>query len=127
MKNIVKRNLRYYRIKKGLSQYELANKLNISRSLVAYWELGKVNISIDHVEAIANVLDIPIRDLFKEELEDEDENKDVQVNNLKEILINNKIINEKQVFTYYEFDKIIDFIGRNIDLIIDKKSYFSKK
>ncbi|MGN0395030.1 MAG: helix-turn-helix transcriptional regulator [Coprococcus sp.] len=48
--------LRYYRIKLGLTQQEIANKLNISRSGYANYEEGRCLPSIDQTIALSELL-----------------------------------------------------------------------
>lgn len=60
----VKRNVGYYLSLKGMTQKELAEKLNVSQSAVTNWMKGKNSPDIDTVTLICNVLDISIVELF---------------------------------------------------------------
>ena len=63
--NIVGKNIKKYRIKKGLKQRELAEALYLSDSFIAKLEsITHQTISIDTLEDIANVLECDIRDFF---------------------------------------------------------------
>ena len=63
--NIIGKNIKKYRIKKGLKQRELAEKLYLSDSFIAKLEsVTHQTISIDTLEEIADVLDCDIRDFF---------------------------------------------------------------
>jgi len=70
--NIIGKNIKKYRIKKGLKQRELAEALYLSDSFIAKLEsITHQTISIDTLEEIAEVLDCDIRDFFdKNILED---------------------------------------------------------
>lgn len=57
-------NIAYYRKDKGLSQLELAEKINISRTHMSRIENCDCAVSLDVVFAISNTLEIPLRDLF---------------------------------------------------------------
>jgi putative transcriptional regulator len=57
-------NLKIARIKKGLSQKELAKLAGISPATVSKAENGKINLRIDTIKKISKVLDTPIMDLF---------------------------------------------------------------
>lgn len=63
--NIIGKNIKKYRIKKGLKQRELAEKLYLSDSFIAKLEsITYQSISIDTLEDIANILDTDIRNFF---------------------------------------------------------------
>lgn len=63
--NIIGKNIKKYRIMKGLKQRELAEALYLSDSFIAKLEsITHQTISIDTLEEIANVLDCDIRDFF---------------------------------------------------------------
>ena len=63
--NVVGKNIKKYRIKKGLKQRELAEALYLSDSFIAKLEsITHQTISIDTLEDIANVLECDIRDFF---------------------------------------------------------------
>ena len=66
--NLIGKNIKKYRIKKGLKQRELAEKLYLSDSFIAKLEsVTHQTISIDTLLDIANVLDCDIRDFFDKE------------------------------------------------------------
>ncbi len=59
-------NVSYYRKLKGISQLELAESVNLSRTHISNLEAPNmpVSISLEKLMDIADVLDIPIKDLF---------------------------------------------------------------
>lgn len=59
--------IRRLRREKGISQIELAEKLNISFQQVQKYENGKSKISVDRIFQIVEVLNIPIYDLVDRE------------------------------------------------------------
>ena len=66
--NLIGKNIKKYRIKKGLKQRELAEKLYLSDSFIAKLEsVTHQTISIDTLLDIAEVLDCDIRDFFDKE------------------------------------------------------------
>ncbi len=68
--NIIGKNIKKYRIKKGLKQRELAEALYLSDSFIAKLEsVTHQTISIDTLEDIASVLDCDIRDFFDKNVE----------------------------------------------------------
>ena len=67
--NIIGKNIKKYRIKKGLKQRELAEALYLSDSFIAKLEsITHQTISIDTLEEIAEVLDCDIRDFFDKDV-----------------------------------------------------------
>lgn len=57
---IVEIRIKLLRDMKGLSQKELANALNISRSMVNNWENGYINISLRQLVKLAHFYQTPI-------------------------------------------------------------------
>lgn len=67
--NVIGKNIKKYRIKKGLKQRELAEALYLSDSFIAKLEsITHQTISIDTLEDIAEVLECDIRDFFDREI-----------------------------------------------------------
>jgi transcriptional regulator with XRE-family HTH domain len=58
-------NMRYYRLKKKLTQKQLAKKAKLSRGFVNRIENAKVNIYLTTLYAIAKALDVSARELVK--------------------------------------------------------------
>lgn len=58
-------NIAYYRKEKGLSQIELAEKIDISRTHMSRIENNDCAVSLNVVFAIAKVLDIPVFKFFE--------------------------------------------------------------
>lgn len=67
--NVIGKNIKKYRIKKGLKQRELAAALYLCDSFIAKLEsVTHQTISIDTLEEIAEVLDCDIRDFFDKDV-----------------------------------------------------------
>lgn len=62
-KEVIARNIRYYRKQASLSQKELAEKLGISSAAVSNWEKGTNSIDIDTLFEVCRVLEISISDM----------------------------------------------------------------
>lgn len=58
-------NIKKYRIAQKLTQKELAEKANISRSYLADVENGRYNPSIEVLNAIAHALNVPASEFLK--------------------------------------------------------------
>lgn len=58
-------NIKKYRMAQKMTQKELAEKANISRSYLADVENGRYNPSIDVLNAIAHALNMPASELLK--------------------------------------------------------------
>ncbi|OOG61845.1 transcriptional regulator [Sinorhizobium sp. A49] len=59
-------NLRRLRVSKGLSQEKLALEASIDRSYVGRIECGMENVTVSALEALANVLEVSVAELFAE-------------------------------------------------------------
>lgn len=58
-------NIKIERLKKGLSQEELAEKINTSRNTISMIETAKQHATILKIVDIANVLNVDINNLLK--------------------------------------------------------------
>ncbi len=67
--NVIGKNIKKYRKKKGITQRELAESLLLSDSFIAKLEsVTSQTLSIDTLELIANKLDTPITSFFDEKV-----------------------------------------------------------
>ncbi|MCF6306733.1 MAG: helix-turn-helix domain-containing protein [Flavobacteriaceae bacterium] len=57
-------NLRKLRVAQSISQQQLAFESGLSREYINRIENGNVNISLKNIVAIANVLNIAVKDFF---------------------------------------------------------------
>jgi len=69
MNRSIGENIRKIRIMKGLSQQQLADKLNVDRSTIASWETGRRIPDVDMVTRIAGSLCVAVTALITEEAE----------------------------------------------------------
>lgn len=65
-RKLVGLNVRRLRVERGYSQERLALDAGIDRAYVGRIERGAENVTIARLEAIANVLQVPIAVLFEE-------------------------------------------------------------
>jgi len=61
---IFSENVIYYRKKLGYSQYELADKSSISRTMISHYEVEGRMPSASYLQILADSLDIPVHKLF---------------------------------------------------------------
>lgn len=81
--------LQNLRKEKGMTQEELAEKLNISRQAVSKWESNQTMPETDKIIQIANLFDVSLDYLLKNE--EEKENKDHLINNTTQLKKHNEI------------------------------------
>lgn len=60
-------NLKIARIKKGLSQKQLADKVGISPATVSKAETGKFDLRLSTLIKLSKVLDVSVEELIKHE------------------------------------------------------------
>lgn len=63
-------HIKHARIKKGLTQEQLAERINASRDHIAHSERGEGGMSLEYLVAISNTLGIPIAELLSADLID---------------------------------------------------------
>jgi len=83
IKKLFGKNLKRYRKEMGLSQEELAEKLNISQNHLSSIEIGKRFVSADLIERIAEELEISPAALF---LDENKLSKDDSIKAIKKLL-----------------------------------------
>ena len=57
--------LRQLRLAAGLSQEELADLSGLHRTYISSVELGKRNVSLRNIDALATALEVPIHELVR--------------------------------------------------------------
>lgn len=60
-------NIKELRLKAGLTQVELAKKMNVDQATVSHWESGKHNPLRKMHKKLAKVLGCTVEELLKEE------------------------------------------------------------
>lgn len=60
----LKHKISYWRIKRGLTQRELAEKVGISGAAIAYYETGQNKPKIETLFRLAQALDVEVSELF---------------------------------------------------------------
>lgn len=61
---IFSKNLKKFRLEKGLSQEDLAHECGLHRTYVSSVERGERNISVDNMEKLAIALGVSLRELI---------------------------------------------------------------
>ena len=73
MKKTLGQKIREYRLKRGMTQEELAEKLLSKKSTISEYENDKIDIKISILREIAKVLGTPLPHLLSEEYDDIDD------------------------------------------------------
>ena len=85
-------NVVFYRKKQGNSQYDLAMKSGISRTMISHYERDGMLPPANRLQVLANSLGVPVYKLFKERFLEKTEDTDMSnidprsVKKLKDIL-----------------------------------------
>lgn len=66
------KNLKYIRSLRGMSQQELADKLNIDRSTISRWENEDMDATVDNAIQVATILNIPVPDFLGKDLSNQE-------------------------------------------------------
>ncbi|EMF0303006.1 helix-turn-helix transcriptional regulator [Enterococcus faecium] len=59
-------NLSRYREERGLSQTELARKMNVTQQCISSWQTGRTIPKPYQMKMLSEILSVPINDLFSE-------------------------------------------------------------
>ena len=70
LRDILKTNIKYYRIKANLTQEDLAEKADVTSKYISDLERGIFNVSLQKLEQIANALNIEAYLLLKDDFKD---------------------------------------------------------
>lgn len=62
---VFSQNVRKYRLQKGMSQEELADKANLHRTYISAVECERRSIALENIQRIADALEIETYLLFK--------------------------------------------------------------
>lgn len=113
-------NIKKYRKEKGLTQRELADKLNIATNSLSRYEIGERRPPIDMIEKIAEILNItPIQLMYDEEVEnalnqsadDEAQRQEMYLKELREDTINK--YDSLDLFGQKAANKYINFLAKD--------------
>ena len=58
--NVVSDSIKKLRKEKGMTQDELAEKLNVTRQAVSNWEMGKTQPDVDTLTRLAEIFDVSV-------------------------------------------------------------------
>ena len=104
-------NLRRIRKEKKITQKQLAEKIGVQPSAISKYETGKVSPTIEQLEKIAEVLEVPVMSLFPQSVIDL---RDIVGENANAKMQENQDIAEKYPFTEEEFEEVSQFFTENI-------------
>ena len=82
IKNTIAKNIVELRKKNNLTQTELAEKLNYSDNTVSRWEHAEITPSIETLDQIAKLFNVPLANLLKENIVEKSE-EETRVNMVK--------------------------------------------
>lgn len=122
MNTSIGKRIRSHREKRGFSQEELAEKLNISRSTYQRIENGETNSWINHIENICTSLNVELDDILKPEEGYPQINKE---NTLNENSSNNLIQNRTN--NYNGSDKITESLSDQIASLKEENQRLKKE
>ena len=117
--NIIKK----LREHKNMTQDELAEELNTTRQAVSRYENGDRGVNQDLLFKLSNVFRVPIDEFFppvndiykKEEITEEEE-----IELLEDTLKRKGLLDKNDKISKENFDKLMNFAIRNMDLIVNK-------
>ncbi len=117
---LIGEKIKKYRKEKGLTQRELADKLNIATNSLSRYEIGERRPPIDMIEKIAEILNVtPIQLMYDEEVEntlnqsaeDEAQRQEMYLKELREDTINK--YDSLDPFGQKAANKYINFLAKD--------------
>ena len=99
IKNILGRNIKYFRFHKQLSQSELAEKADISITFLSNIERGKMFPKVETLSRLTKSLNVSVSELFRDDLVPKD-NKEM-MKRLSEDMTKNVNLAMTEVFKQY--------------------------
>ncbi|MGN7359987.1 helix-turn-helix domain-containing protein [Paenibacillus sp. SAF-054] len=104
-------SIKAWRKHRKITQYQLAEKTNLSRSYVADVERGRYNPSLETLEAIAKALDVKISDLMEENKKDPDSHEESELADIPIEKLNQYTLSYKgQTLSKEEADDVIELL-----------------
>ena len=68
MSNYFSKNLKFLRENKGISKNKLGEMVGVNQTTIGRWENNEITPSIDNVEEVAKVLNVPLPDILIQDL-----------------------------------------------------------
>ena len=65
LKDVIRNNLKKYRLQVGMTQVELASRIGVRSSAISNWEKGQNSIDIDTLFKICKILKVPIDSMIE--------------------------------------------------------------
>ena len=118
------KNLKKIRKARGLSQKDLANKCNLAKTVISYYENNAVNPPLDKIEIIAKALNVTIGDLLsRDDIKQKTDYEDIDPRILKKVIkIQSIPLKEQRKIWDY-----IDTIIKNLELEKKQKNLLEIK
>ncbi len=125
MENYFASNLKHLRVQSGMTQTELAKKLDKDYSTIGKWELNQRNPIMEDIIKLSEIFNVSIIDLVNKDMRFPTNDK--RSNNIEDdftlfskVLKSKGIIDENDNVSQEDFEKLIRFIDNNKDLLIKK-------
>lgn len=108
MAEYLNKNLKHLRIKKGMSQQGLADKVGIDRSTISRIENNEIDTTVDNAIKIAEGLNVELgdllgRDLTKENSETKENKQTINFGDIEVTLSKNGKITDKDMLELKQF------------------------
>jgi len=99
IKDLLARNIKYFRTQRQLSQAQLAEKANISVTFLSNIERGKMFPKVETLSRLTESLGVEVQELFQPDLTSEDHKK--MMSRLSEDMTKNVNLAMAEVFKLY--------------------------
>lgn len=104
-------NIKSWRKHRGMTQYQLAEKTNLSRSYVADIERGRYNPSVETLDSISRALNIKISELIDEQSKNPDSHEESELADIPIERLNQYTLSYKgHTLSKEEADDVIELL-----------------
>ncbi|PCH13631.1 transcriptional repressor DicA [Streptococcus parauberis] len=94
-------NIKYFRKQQGLTQKDLANKLNMAPTAISSWEVGRNKPLMDNIELMARIFNIKKSELLGDDLlkleESDIETIDLKNTPAKKVAFDGRVFDESDM------------------------------
>ena len=121
---MINENIKHFRKTRGMSQEEMAVKLNVVRQTVSKWEKGLSVPDADTLSKLADVLEIKVSELLGSEIKEETNKNEVSEQLAKiseQLALKNR--RRKRIWKVIGF---INFVAESVIITLTSISFFFK-
>lgn len=120
-KKVFAENLNYYMRRNKINRNKICSDLGFNYTTVREWTNGTAYPRIDKIESLATYFGISKSDLIESKQQNDSSNEDNETIQLEKILRENGLLDENDIFTDEQYNRVMEFIKVNQKFLFDDK------